>query len=443
MEDGEQLDSMATGHRCSRGAQLCIDSDTQPPRSLVIKSGAAWLRAGGDAARHPSPGGAAQPPQRELPLESGQRTEVAERATAESGLQAPEPAIDEGELLAGSTATKGARGDAWPKATPPQRATTAAMAARLAQLTQLRLDPMDGVWRRHNWLKIALKIARCATERDFRCGHQLCPRCSVKRAKKKKRLLKKVAKCATGELWSITLTRYSDEARDGVRELLKDVAKLRRRRGVLEISGGFQKIEVVPAKHGVYRWNCHIHMLVELMPGTLDVARLKEGWADVLGDAVGDCDARLANLVHHPTKKKANREPAKSTLCQYLTKETRRRMLKWSDDDLLDWTTELRGLRTMSYLGTWREKARSIRSQKRAKNPSAAQHWAVFIAEPAPTDPVAAPRPFTTLARPRNRRSLERSEVAAPLVPLRSLGGKAVRSQPSQELLRPRRTPPR
>jgi hypothetical protein len=214
------------------------------------------------------------------------------------------------------------------------------LAQRLATLS----DPF--------FLDLADRILRCATnEEGYRCGSQICPRCSrryaIKRRENLERRFRVLPDDCTPGMLTLQLGAASTLARKNLRFALNVLRRLVCMRWLLAGQG---QIEIEPSKGASpdLNWNIHVHIATVSKTKRIPIGRIKRAWQHICGGL---------GRVHYQRFSKTLFNSASQTfsaLAYYVTK--RERAKDWlqkdasghytfSDDQLREVVTAIHGQR--------------------------------------------------------------------------------------------------
>ena len=129
-------------------------------------------------------------------------------------------------------------------------------------------------------------LEACARrERGRRCDLPVCPRCEVRRAKRRRRHIEERLRelPPRTRLALVTVTANADTIERGHDELVRGLRQLRRRRVWAPIVAGVGQIELVPSASG--RWHVHAHILAVLRRA-IDCCALRREWLGIVGEDI-------------------------------------------------------------------------------------------------------------------------------------------------------------
>lgn len=163
-------------------------------------------------------------------------------------------------LVSGSMG--GTKSQASPRTHRPRNSEmTREFSKRLRGLAERAADP----WLRSRFAELGDRLQRCAVNEDgWRCDTVLCPRCSRKRAIKRRKQVEALLD-QSGDAAFMTLTVGSTALDDGLRLLRRAFGRLRRRAiWIQSVLHGVAGIEVKAAGDHADIWNVHLHAVVFL-----------------------------------------------------------------------------------------------------------------------------------------------------------------------------------
>jgi hypothetical protein len=135
--------------------------------------------------------------------------------------------------------------------------------------------------------RLERKIFRCSRGIE-RCGQtQICPRCSRRAAKRRRRAIEQLLQQPRegARLFLLTLSIGADRIESGRRDLMSALRALRRRKVFAAMQWGRGQAEFAAWDDGpAYRWNVHAHLLVAVR-GEFDSRALESEWRALVGAA--------------------------------------------------------------------------------------------------------------------------------------------------------------
>ncbi|MBI5524924.1 MAG: hypothetical protein HY897_01175 [Deltaproteobacteria bacterium] len=200
---------------------------------------------------------------------------------------------------------------------------------------------------------LCLSLQQCI-DNGGRCGKTwLCPRCSGRASRKRRREDEVILSTCSGRLAMVTRTMPVDDLRPGLCFFKACTKRFNRHRAwVSSVAGGETDIDVKPIGIGGFRrFNIHAHSLVELRDGALplDKGRLTDEWNELLGNGghVGNVDVLP---IPQPW---VDRKRTFSGVAFYVVKRVRKEWLKFDDEVLKELMKFSIGNRMAGRFGTW------------------------------------------------------------------------------------------
>jgi len=168
-----------------------------------------------------------------------------------------------------------------------------------------------------------------------RCRLRVCPLCSYRVAQQRSDyMLAMTAAMTYPKLITLTMPRWKDDPREGIRYLRKSWNALRRTKEFRNVVGGAYQIELKAKPNG---WHIHIHALVDAP--YLPYQRLYSLWRNIIGVDAPQVDIRAAKSADQ-----------RVYVCKYAAKAAD----FFSDPSLVvEWYKATKGLRLFGTFGKW------------------------------------------------------------------------------------------
>jgi hypothetical protein len=188
--------------------------------------------------------------------------------------------------------------------------------------------------------RLALQLRRCAARKpgsgsDWRCGTQVCPRCSRSKALKSRKSIERcLLKIPERSRVMVTLTIAPSGDIDADRALLVRSFALLRHRACWQRVVAWGRGSIEPEERAGL---VHAHVVVRVAKNLVPVGRLRSQWQRILGaeGRVGQLDWRRVE----PTAEDASR------VAMYVSKRARASWAELPDDELLQLARAVPGKR--------------------------------------------------------------------------------------------------
>lgn len=122
------------------------------------------------------------------------------------------------------------------------------------------------------------------------CRQRICPICSWRASRKRSGVIERwMAGLKHAKFVTLTMPRWEEDPRDGIKHLRNAFATLRRNKRLPDLAGGCYSIELIPKPQG---WHIHMHLIVtsSYIPHSI----LQAAWSAALGVRGAICDIRDA-----------------------------------------------------------------------------------------------------------------------------------------------------